>query len=56
MDTDLEEHLKKCMESGADLFNRKANKKKVDKNFFPKDLLRLMEENSKFYFNSNTSN
>ena len=51
-----EKHLKKCMESGADLFNRKINKKKVDKNFFPKDLLKLMEENSDFYFNSNTSN
>tara|TARA_B110000438_G_scaffold188036_1_gene179691 strand:- start:1254 stop:2087 length:834 start_codon:yes stop_codon:yes gene_type:complete len=49
-------HLKKCIETGADLFDRKVNKKKVDKNFFPKDLLKLMEENPDFYFNSNTSN
>ena len=46
-----ENHLKKCMQTGSDLFNRKVNKKKVDKNFFPKDLLKLMEENSDFYFN-----
>ena len=45
-----EEHLKKCMETGADLFDRKVNKKKVSKNFFPKDLLKLMEENPTFYF------
>ena len=45
-----EMHLKKCMETGADLFGRKVNKKKVGKNFFPKDLLKLMEENSTFYF------
>ena len=43
-------HLKKCMETGSDLFGRKVNKKKVGKNFFPKDLLKLMEENSTFYF------
>tara|TARA_B100000686_G_C16307466_1_gene721565 strand:- start:71 stop:706 length:636 start_codon:yes stop_codon:yes gene_type:complete len=48
-------HLKKCMETGADLFGRKVNKKKISKDFFPKDLLRLMEENSDFYFNSNTT-
>ena len=45
-----ETHLKKCMETGADLFDRKVNNKKVDKNFFPKDLLKLMEENPTFYF------
>ena len=45
-----EAHLKKCMETGADLFDRKVNKKKVSKNFFPKDLLKLMEENPTFYF------
>ena len=51
-----EEHLKKCIQTGADLFNRKTNKKKVSKDFFPKDLLKLMEENSDFYFYPNTSN
>tara|TARA_B100001123_G_scaffold31425_1_gene32994 strand:- start:50 stop:868 length:819 start_codon:yes stop_codon:yes gene_type:complete len=45
-----EAHLKKCMETGADLFGRKVDKKKVNKNFFPKDLLKLMEENPTFYF------
>ena len=27
----------------------------VDKSFFPKDLLKLMEENPTFYFSSNTT-
>ncbi len=45
-----ETHLKKCIETGADLFDRKVGKKKVDKNFFPKDLLKLMDENPTFYF------
>ena len=49
------EHFKRCIETGSDLFNRKINKKKIDKNFFPQDLLKLMEENSSFYFNTNTS-
>ena len=49
-----EDHLKKCIETGSDLFNRKINKKKIGKNFFPQDLLKLMEENSNFYFSSNT--
>ena len=43
------------METGADLFDRKIKKKKVDKNFFPKELLKLMEENPVFYFNSNVT-
>ena len=47
-----EEHLKKCIQTGEDLFNRKAKKRRVSKNFFPEDLLKLMEENSDFYFNS----
>ena len=46
------EYLKQCMETGADLFDRKIKKKKVAKNFFPKELLKLMEENPIFYFNS----
>ena len=47
----MKEHLKKCIQTGGDLFNRKVKKRRVDKNFFPKDLLKLMEENSDFYFN-----
>ena len=43
-------HISKCIESGLDLFGRSVKKKKVDKSFFPKDLLKLMEENSTFYF------
>ena len=42
------------METGSDLFERKVNKKKIDRNFFPKDLLNLMEENPNFYFNSSS--
>ena len=43
------------METGLDLFDRKVNKKKVDKNFFPKELLKLMRENPAFYFSSSTT-
>ena len=46
------EHIINCQKTGADLFHRKVKSKKVDKNFFPKDLLKLMEENSNFYFGS----
>ena len=44
----VEEHLKKCMETGLDLFKRKSNKKKIEENYFPKDLLKLMKENQSF--------
>ena len=50
-----EEHLKKCIETGSDLFKKKVKKKQVNKNFFPKDLLNLMEKNSNFYFGSKTT-
>ena len=43
-------HIQNCILNGADLFHRKIKKKKIDKNFFPKDLLKLMEENSSFFF------
>ncbi len=43
------------METGSDLFNRQSNKKRVEKFFFPKDLLKLMEENPIFYFGSNAT-
>ena len=45
------EHIKNCKEKGADLFHRNIKKKKISKDFFPKDLLGLMEKNSEFYFN-----
>ena len=51
-----ENHLQKCIETGSDIFDRKVKKKKIDKNFFPQDLLKLMEENSTFYFGSKTTN
>ena len=44
------EHIKKSAELGSDLLNRDVKKKKIEKNFFPKDLLKLMEENPNFYF------
>ena len=50
-----EAHINKCIETGSDLFYREVNKKKVDKSFFPKDLLKLMEENPTFYFSSKTT-
>jgi len=46
------DHIINCKKTGEDLFHRKVEKKKVNKNFFPKDLLILMEENPKFYFGS----
>ena len=45
-----ESHIKRCAETGSDLFRRKVKSKKVDKKFFPKDLLSIMEDNPKFYF------
>ena len=46
------EHIINCQKTGADLFKRKITTKKVDKNFFPKDLLKLMEENPNYFFGS----
>ena len=43
-------HIENCQKTGSDLFHRKVKTVKMDKNFFPEDLLKLMEENSKFYF------
>jgi len=47
-------HIMNCQKTGADLFHRKVQKKKIEKNFFPKDLLELMEQNPIFYFGSNS--
>ena len=44
------QHIIKCQSTGVDLFNRQVKSKKVEKNFFPKDLLKIMEENPSFYF------
>ena len=49
-----EAHVRKCIETGADLFNRQVKKEKINKSFFPRDLLDLMEQNPKFYFGSST--
>ena len=43
-------HIKKCIEEGVDLFHRKVKKLEIEKDFFPKELLKLMEQNSDFYF------
>ena len=45
-----ETNKKRSAELGKDLFHRDVKKKKIDKNFFPKDLLKLMEQNPNFYF------
>jgi beta-1,4-mannosyl-glycoprotein beta-1,4-N-acetylglucosaminyltransferase len=44
------EHIINCQKTGSDLFHRKVETVKVNKNFFPKDLLILMEKKTKFYF------
>jgi len=48
------EHVANCQKTGADLFYRNIESKKVSKNFFPSDLLKLMEQNPNFYFGRNT--
>ena len=47
------EHIAICQKTGADLFHRKVQSKRVEKNFFPSDLLKLMEKNPFFYFGPN---
>ena len=47
------DHIINCQKTGADLFRRKVKTKKINKNFFPKDLLKLMEANPIYYFGSN---
>ena len=44
------EHILNCQKKGIDLFHRNVKSKKVEKNFFPKDLLALMEKNKTFFF------
>ena len=51
----IENFQRNYIKTGSDLFGRKVKKKKVDKNFFPEDLLKLMKENSTFYFGSKTT-
>ena len=48
------DHIINCQKTGADLFQRNVKSKKIDKNFFPRDLLDLIQKNPKFYFGSNT--
>ena len=44
------EHIINCKKTGSDLFKKGTKTKKVDRKFFPKDLLILMEKNPNFYF------
>jgi len=46
------DHIINCQKTGSDLFHRKVQAKKIDKKFFPNDLLKLMEENPTYYFGS----
>ena len=48
------DHIMNCQKTGSDLFHRKVQKKRIEKTFFPKDLLELMEQNPTFYFGSNS--
>jgi len=43
-------HIIDCQKTGKDLFYREVETKKINKNFFPADLLKLMEENPNYYF------
>ena len=47
-------HIENCKKTGSDLFKRNVKSQKIKKNFFPKDLLNLMEENPTFYFGLRT--
>ena len=47
-------HIVNCQKNGSDLFHRNVRSQKIDKNFFPSDLLKLMEQNPAFYFGLNT--
>ena len=44
------EHIINCQKTGEDLFRKNVKTKKINKDFFPEDLLVLMEEKPKFYF------
>ncbi len=44
------EHIKNCQQTGSDLFGRKVKSRKIEKNFFPEDLFKLMNLNKEFYF------
>ena len=44
------DHIVNCQKTGKDLFHRKVQVRKVNKSFFPKDLLNLMNENPAYYF------
>ena len=47
------DHILNCQKTGTDLFKKNIETKKVDRTFFPKDLLELMEKNENFYFGTN---
>ena len=48
------QHIENCKKTGSDLFKRNIKTQKIKKSFFPKDLLKLMEENPTFYFGLNS--
>jgi beta-1,4-mannosyl-glycoprotein beta-1,4-N-acetylglucosaminyltransferase len=48
------EHIINCQKTGADLFKKNTKTQKINKNFFPEDLLKLMNRYPDFYFGSNT--
>ena len=43
-------HIVECFENGSDLFHREIKKRKIKKNFFPINLLKLMDTNPNYYF------
>ena len=45
-----EKHIELCSLFGGDFFKKGEKRKKVDKSFFPGDLLKLLNDNEKFYF------
>ena len=45
-----ENHIELCTSLGGDFFKRGKKRKRIDKTFFPRDLLKLLNDNQKFYF------
>ena len=48
------EHIANCQKKGFDLFHRNVKSRKIEKFFFPNDLLTLMEKDKNFYFGPNS--
>ena len=43
-------HISECINLGIDLFKRNSKRKRIDKSFFPEEILRLLKNNEEFYF------